>query len=269
MDFETLAREARDEGVTQEENLPFLLTPDRPARSAVLLVHGFTASPWEMRPLARQLVAQGLTSLAVRLPGHGVSAEKLARSRLEDWLAEVERGVQWLRETHQCCYGVGLSTGGLLLLPAAAERRLDGLALLSPYLRLRHWLAPLAGLLQHLVSFQDRPLAAGEADYYTSRRPVAGIHQLNRLVRRIRPLLPRVRVPTLVLSSSGDRTVRPESALDLFNRLGTVNKSFHLYGDRVPHVLTSPANPLREEAVQRVGSFLLSLDRPSGSPKAP
>ena len=41
---------ARADGVLHPNNLPFLLIPEK-AESAVLLVHGFTASPEEMRLL--------------------------------------------------------------------------------------------------------------------------------------------------------------------------------------------------------------------------
>src|SRR5512139_3475104 len=61
---------ARADRVGDDDNLPFYLAPAATA-AAVLLVHGFSATPWEMRPLAEDLMTRGFACLAVRLPGHG------------------------------------------------------------------------------------------------------------------------------------------------------------------------------------------------------
>ena len=108
-----LAR-ARDEHVAEAGNLPFFTAPPR-ARAAALLVHGFTASPWEMRPVASDLEQRGYACLAVRLPGHGTTPGDLARRRWEEWDAAVTQAFDLLAERFGRVYGVGLSTGALLL----------------------------------------------------------------------------------------------------------------------------------------------------------
>lgn len=45
----------------------------------VLLVHGFTGAPQEMRGLGRFLAENGMTVLGIRLPGHGTRPEDLER----------------------------------------------------------------------------------------------------------------------------------------------------------------------------------------------
>ena len=55
-------------------------------------MHGFTATPWEVRPFAEALAESGYVALGVRLPGHGTRPEDLARRRYEEWLAAVEEG---------------------------------------------------------------------------------------------------------------------------------------------------------------------------------
>lgn len=47
---------------------------DTPPKGVVLLLHGFTAGPWQFRDLSRLLSAQHLHSYAARLPGHGATA---------------------------------------------------------------------------------------------------------------------------------------------------------------------------------------------------
>lgn len=263
MTFDDEMARARRAGVVNPENLPFLMRPEPGAaqRGAVLLVHGFTASPWEMRRFGEGLAAAGFTSLGVRLPGHGTTPEDLASRRYEEWLETVMGGYQLLAEHHRQVYGLGLSTGGLLLLALAEDlAHLDGLILLSPFLRLRHRLAPAAGLLRFVHPFQTREVPTELAPYYYARRPVNGVYQILRLLRRVRRRLDRVTTPALVISAEGDQTADVESARELFRKLGGRQKEFHLYGPEVPHILTTPENPRWRETLAMGIDFLRRLE---------
>ena len=70
--------------------LPFWLDPSQPACATVVLVHGFSATPREMRPLAEALTARGFAALGVRLPGHGTTPEDLARRNYGEWIATID-----------------------------------------------------------------------------------------------------------------------------------------------------------------------------------
>ncbi len=83
---------ARNAGVSHPENYPFLLTPTHSNQQGILLVHGFTATPREMRTLAEYLLKRNFTVLAIRLPGHGTTPEELASCQFEDWLPATESG---------------------------------------------------------------------------------------------------------------------------------------------------------------------------------
>jgi carboxylesterase len=259
----TLAKEleqSRRDGVVNAANLPFLLHPGRSAKAGVLLVHGFTASPWEMRLFGELLAAEGYIAIGVRLPGHGTTAEDLAKRRYEDWLAAVNRGHALLAEAGLRSYGIGMSTGALLLLAQATKRPLQGMVLLSPFLKMRHPLASATVVLRFFRRFQQHRVAAQLSDYYYSRRPVNGIYQLCRLTRKIRHILPAISAPTLVLSSAGDRTIDPESAHEIFRRLGSRLKEFHSFGQDVPHILCTPENPRWRETFQLTLDFLQRLE---------
>ena len=126
---QNLRRNSRKQGVSDQDNLPFMLCPPG-AKTAVLLIHGFTATPWEMRPLADFLADAGIASLAVRLPGHGTSPEDLAVRRWEEWRNATIEGYQILSKDFQTVYGMGMSTGCLLLLSIAEVKPLNGLVLI-------------------------------------------------------------------------------------------------------------------------------------------
>jgi len=253
---------ARREGVRREENLPFLLAPTGPRRGAVILVHGFTASPWEMRLLGEALAKEGYAALGIRLPGHGTCPEDLERRCYEEWLSAVERGQDLLAPEGGPVYGIGMSTGALLLL--AASRPLAGLVLLSPFLRLRHRLAWATVLLRHFKKFQQHPVKRDLAGFYYDRRPLNGIYQIGRLIRRVRSRLPQVTTPTLLISAGGDRTVDAKSAREIFQQLASRRKEHHCFGPEVPHVLATRENPRWQETLALILAFLRSLEPERG-----
>jgi carboxylesterase len=255
-------REARSAGV-REDDCPFFLAPAT-AKAAVLLVHGFSATPWEMRPLADSLVGRGFACLAVRLPGHGTSPEDLATRRWEEWLEPVLAGHDRLTAYFPRIYGAGLSTGALLALLLARQRPLGGVVLLSPYLRLQHRLAPFAGWLRHLKPYQRRTLSDEASLHYYTRRPLAGIHQINRLLHHLSDQLETITTPVLAIHGEGDQVVDIDSGRTLVGRLGSSCKVYRRFGPDAPHVLTAPKSPCRDEVLALVGEFLTGLESQLG-----
>jgi carboxylesterase len=253
-----LLDQARRDGVSSVDNLPFY--HEAPGNAAVLLVHGFSATPWEMRAIGQHLVGAGFTVLGVRLPGHGTTPEALAVTSRQQWLQAVVEGFALLSAQGKRVYGLGQSTGALLLICAARQLPLAGLVLLSPFLRLRHPLAPLAGLLRHLYPFQHRRIDPALAPYYYERRPLLAIAQLVRLLRQVRRLLPKTTTPVLLLSGAGDRTADPDSAIEFFHRLAGYPRRLCLFGPDVPHILSTAENPRQQEVFALTVDFLRHLE---------
>ena len=258
--LKTVELNPEDASVERPENRPFCASDDTAKNKVgILLVHGFTGSPWEMRDIGLHLSQSGAYSLGIRLPGHGTSAEDLAERSYEEWLTAVEVGHRHLSEKCDQVIGVGLSTGSLLLLAAAEKLPFAGLILLSPYLKMRQFLAPLAGIFQHWVKFNRRPVDIGLSPYYYCDRPIATVHQINRLIRRVKGTLSTIKIPTLVACSSGDKTVRSESAITLYNKLGSSRKEYYRFGAEVPHVLTTTDNPQQREVLHIASKFADTL----------
>jgi carboxylesterase len=260
---ERMQRAARADGVDLAANLPFHLAATAPRRGGLLLVHGFSATPREVRQTAEELAAQGWEAVGIRLPGHGTSSEDLAKRRLEDWEAEVAAGYQLLA-TRGTPAVLGVSTGALLLTQLAAQRPVAGLILLSPFLRLRHRLAPWAGLLRYLRPYQEVAIPKGLERYYYRRRPLAAIHQLNRLLRRMPALLPQIKAPVLIVNGGGDQTIDLESAEKFARDIGSRECKVRVLGPQAPHVLITEENPLRGEVLELIGDFLRQLPPADG-----
>ena len=87
----------------------------------MLLIHGYTATTAEVRPLARDLHQQGYTVAGPLLPGHNTQPEDANRYRWRDWVRAVEESYQQLAARCQRVVVGGESTGALLALYLASE----------------------------------------------------------------------------------------------------------------------------------------------------
>src|SRR4051812_43919958 len=84
-----------------------------------LLIHGFTGTPQNVRPLADYLARRGLAVAAPRMPGHGTTAADLDRTGPEDWLAAAEQALAELRSRCSTVFVAGISMGGTITLELA------------------------------------------------------------------------------------------------------------------------------------------------------
>jgi carboxylesterase len=140
-----------EEAVAVADPGPFRFDPPRGAgcdpQHGVLLIHGFTGTPFEMRVAGEALAARGLVAVGPLLAGHGAGWAELGATGWRDWLASADRAFVDLRDELAPRGGrvavVGLSLGGLLTLELARQRRdeIAAIAVLSAPLWLPEWMA--------------------------------------------------------------------------------------------------------------------------------
>ena len=185
--------------------------------TGVLLCHGFTGSPQSLRPWGEYLAAAGLSVSLPRLPGHGTTWQEMARTRWEDWYAEVDRAFDQLRAQASEIFVMGLSMGGCLALRLAELRgpAVSGLVLVNPSLAADTRLFALAPVLKLFVpslpgiASDIKKEGVDEVGY--SRVPVRAAATLPGLWRTTQAQLGEVSQPVLVFHSSTDRVVGPAS----------------------------------------------------------
>ena len=97
----------------------------------VLLLHGFTGSPWEIRPIADRLVEGGYSVATPLLAGHGTRLGALQQTTWRDWLASARDAIGWLESHVERVHLVGLSMGGLLAMLLSQQRNVRPTASLS------------------------------------------------------------------------------------------------------------------------------------------
>jgi carboxylesterase len=231
-----------------DAGLPFDL-PGGP--DAVLLLHGLTGSPFEVRFLAERL--HGATNGAVRclgpvLAGHAGGPRQLAGVTWREWVDGALAALRQLDGARRTLV-VGCSMGALAALVLAHENaaRIDALALLAPALRLS---GPghLAGLLARLPGAGLLPLlpkggsdvrdaAARARNPAMKAIPISALGELLAMQRHVDRILPSVAAPALVLAGGRDHTVTFGGVRRLADRLGpggarlvVLPESFHLVG---------------------------------------
>ena len=91
----------------------------RSNEAGVLLLHGYTSTPYEFYDLSRYLANKGVSVYAPTIAGHGTSPKDLANTSIEEWKKSVEEGYKFLKQKSKKVYVVGSSLGGNLALHLA------------------------------------------------------------------------------------------------------------------------------------------------------
>ncbi|MGA7438201.1 MAG: alpha/beta fold hydrolase [Luteibacter sp.] len=116
-------------------------------RDGVLLIHGLTGTPTEMRMVGKGLNRAGFTVVGVRLAGHCGSEDDLLATTWQDWYASVEAAAEQLRGKVDRLFVAGLSMGAVLALRLAAVRPdwVDGVGVFGATFRHDGWSIPWTG----------------------------------------------------------------------------------------------------------------------------
>lgn len=205
----------------------------------VLLVHGLTGAPTEMKLVAKQLHRQGYSVYAPLLAGHGVDRETLIKTRWQDWQQSVQTAAEALARETKEVFAAGICVGGKLAMMAAHQcpGLFQAVAIYSPCFRYDGWNVPFYyPLLSRNISwlsripFLDR-LSFNEtesigikddrlrrlmenmtAEGVIENFPGKGLVEMHRLGKALKKTLPHMCTPTLILHAAEDDLSGPNNA---------------------------------------------------------
>ncbi|MSS73531.1 MAG: alpha/beta fold hydrolase [Candidatus Latescibacteria bacterium] len=229
------------------------------SRSGALLLHGFTASPTETRPLGEFLHNRGMTVLGVRLAGHGTTSEDLRNTTWNDWYGSAEEGFRELDGRVDRLFVGGVSLGGVMGAMLAADHpgRIAGLSLLAPSFFLRSRLLFLTPLIARFRA--ELPKRPESRAYYERHglfsypvRPTRSLVELRRIMRVGCRRLREVRTPTQIIMGQRDRLVDPASGGRILAQLASPQKEL-LFVENSDHILT--VEPDAPEVFEHVWRF--------------
>jgi carboxylesterase len=226
--------------------------------TAVLFIHGFSATPSELYPVALQLHAtKGYTVKGPLLPGHGSLPEELNHTVWTDWYETVEEEMHNLRAQYDKVVLAGLSMGALLALHAGC--RLEGInavaAINAPIYNRQPWLTLLAPVIQYIKPYfpkkmdETRARLEEEGRFAYNVTPVQAFRSMMKLRGIVMRELDRLTAPLLVIQSLQDQSVRTESA-DYIMKHATRCRACLLKLPRSGHIATM--GPEKDIIVQSI-----------------
>jgi len=213
------------------------------SEKGILIIHGITSTPASVAEWAEALHRNtGATVALPLLPGHGTTWQDLTRVTWQDWEASVLAAFDALAARCQTVAVGGLSLGGALAVLVATQRpQVAALVLVNHLMWLDNPLIPLSGVIK--LFLKSVPAIAGSiakpgvAEIAYDRTPTEAVHQMHKLMVHLRPQLPDLKVPTLMLKARADNVIPVVSTTRTLERLGSPRKEL-IWLERSKHVAT-------------------------------
>ncbi|OWA33484.1 carboxylesterase [Saccharibacillus sp. O16] len=229
---------------------------------AVLLLHGFTGNPADVRRLGRYLHARGYTCHAPLYAGHGGTAEELLTLSPYSWWRDAERGYRMLHDKGYAQIAVaGVSLGGVFALQLGMEYPTVGVISMCAPIRGKSaddLFERIVGYARSYKTFEglDPDVIAADIEelHLLPRRQLDSLQQL---IWRTGEQLDKIEVPTAVMQGGRDQALYLDSAAAIYERIASIHKSYKVYPES-GHILT--LGPEQEEVFADVHHFLEGLD---------
>lgn len=231
----------------------------------ILLFHGWSSTPQEFNPdyvpsTAKYLNSLGYTVYVPLRIGHGTKPEDFNGLHWEDWIEDAKKHFDlFAKEVDGVVVG-GMSMGGQLALKIATERPVLGVIPMGtpvfmnmdPLFRVWAWVNRNSEKMIHKRYFaKDRDIAMKKVHY--TEYPAYHLYENAKASWEIRKVVPRVKVPILIMHTSEDSVVDPMSAKYLLKRVGSNDKQLVWVKDSY-HTFTTDHNATM--ASKAMGDFI-------------
>lgn len=249
-------------------------------RRAILLFHGMTGSPYELKKYGQYLHSLGYDVFANCLPGHGDNVSEIYTVKYTDWLEFAYSRFRELKSKYDEVFVSGLCLGAVLAVAVAQEFKseVSGVVALSTTLYLDGWRLPwykcfmpigLSTLIRFYYTYPEcdphgiknlrtrnivkKLLQKG--DVGMNDFPMTCIYELLKLSRFVRSKkrLEQVVAPILFIHSQEDDLTSPKSSKVVFDNISSVDKELIILNDSYHMVLYDNE---KEFVFDKVGKFV-------------
>lgn len=240
---------------------------DLGAGRSVLLLHGFTGTPFEVRPLGEALARRGYRAVGPRLAGHASTPEALAQTHAAQWFQSAREALDRLPGP---VHLVGLSVGAMLALLLARDcpDRVASLTLLAPAAQFRGQVRAffnvfrIPALARRVPFLQKSGVGLVDREFAASapalpRVPTHLAVEVLRLIDEALQAARAVRARSMICYGGKDQTVSAAGVRKLVARLRPPPERVLLLA-RSGHLL--PLDVEREALAEAVGTFLVHGD---------
>ena len=204
--------------------------------TGILLIHGFTATTAEVRPMAHKLHQAGFTTAGPLLPGHGTHPDDLNRTKWPMWVEKAKQSYKTLSRQCHRVYVAGESMGGVLALELARQHpEIAGLFLFAPATKVN--LLWLTRILWPFLKYQKKSAKKDSLPWKGYNvYPVRAAAEMHKLQQHVQRHLPDITTPVVVVTGEYDQTIAPDSADIILKNIGTPIKH-HLHMTESGHCI--------------------------------
>lgn len=233
---------------------------------AVLLLHGWTSTPYELRRLGKYLNESGYTVSGPLLRGHGTVYTNLDNVTYKDWLRDAKKAYDELKENHDKVFVGGTSMGANLALCLAKEfQEIEGLILMAAPYKTRFEI--LIKVILRFMSlfkkyhykiypwtFGSRRTITREISY--QMYPISSVKELFKLKDLSRMNLHKIKQPCIIMQSTSDYIISRSSLRKIYSKIGSKNKT-KKYIKRSYHTFVSDIKS--EHVFEEILRFIKSI----------
>jgi len=234
------------------------------SRTGLLLIHGFTGSPGEMRPLAEHFAQEGYSVTAPVLAGHCSTVEEMNGTSHSDWIQSAYNAYMDLVCDTDRIIVIGHSMGGLIAFYLANRYKVAGVVSMCTPIYFADWRAPFTPVISLFKPVHRGRITRNEeiAQYQGGydETPLRAMRSLIRLRNVVKDELGAFMAPLLVQQARRDMTVRPASARYIYDHVGSDSKDIKWY-ERSGHIL--PVDVDRKEVWADALAFIRRIERES------
>lgn len=225
-----------------------------------LLIHGFTSTPDEMRPLGEFLAEHDISVHLSLLPGHGTTPAELARVKWTDWTRQVREDFFSLQQSCNQVFVAGLSMGGTLALHLGSHFPVAGIIAYAAPVEYHRPFFRWIPLLKYIYPYYPKKHGNDIADQEMKKRvqnypvyPLPAILEFQKIVTHTRDDLPEIVAPTLVMHSTRDHTITLQNADLILDQISSAEKHKIIF-EKSFHLLTVDFD--REQLQQETLNFI-------------
>ncbi len=214
-------------------------------KRGVLMIHGFSTSPYEFKELGKFLLKKGCTVYCPLLPGHGISPERLSIVHWYDYIETLSVALKTLERDCNEIHIIGNSFGGnLACLIANKSEKVKSLVLLGSPFVIKHYRIKrvLLSIFHRLKVIQKKKYKKEvqqlpyfkEAPIYNAI-PLRSLFEVKKILGLSRKELKNVEKPILIMQAVDDSYVSQKSPEFILKNIQSVVKevvwvenSYHL-----------------------------------------
>lgn len=240
----------------------FQFVSEQNNKRAVLLCHGLTGSPFEMKKFGKYVADNGYDTFCVCLPGHGEKQAEIYTVTYEEWQSHMDEAFQYLCENYEEVFVAGLCLGAVLSLSLAEKYKdkVKGIASFSTTLYLDGWRLPwyscfmpigLNTIFRYYYTYpecepygvkNERTRASikkilSKAEAGMDNYPMCAFYELLELSRDVRSQLEEITSPILLIHSKDDDLTSVRSAKEVYAKVSSTDKELVILKDSYHMVL--------------------------------